>query len=416
MALDPSIILRAGQGQQQPRSMLQTYGNALAIRNAQDESAMRRNALAQQAAQREAIAGAYDPETGDMDPRRLRGALARSGDLKGLMDYEKSQASIGKNRAAGAKSEIERKKEVLSLMGRFLGGAKSPEQYAQNLQGLREFLGPQWNPPGELVPPPEQWTPEVSQRIGRLALSEKERLDQAWKEREFGLSERRTQAIEAGKTGTNVTFDTGNKAPQVGTIPQGYQLEELNGAWRMTPIPGGPAAAEAAAEEQREAMRRGQKDQAANLVLEDISRAKQLVMNNPQLTAGFLGNVLRDWAGTDAADVSALLDTIGANISFDKLNQMRAMSKTGGALGNVTERELELLSAVLGSVKQSQSPEQLIRNMQRLEQTFSEVVHGPQGRYGGPQFRPPTPTPGHVVNGYRFKGGDPADPGNWERL
>jgi len=45
-----------------------------------------------------------------------------------------------------------------------------------------------------------------------------------------------------GAGGTNVQVTTGNQGPQVGTIPQGYQMAQdpETGAYRMEPIPGGP--------------------------------------------------------------------------------------------------------------------------------------------------------------------------------
>jgi hypothetical protein len=53
--------------------------------------------------------------------------------------------------------------------------------------------------------------------------------------------------------------------------------------------------------------------------------------------------------GTDARELASKVDTIQANLAFDELEEMRKNSPTGGALGNVTEKELDLLkSAVSG--------------------------------------------------------------------
>lgn len=45
--------------------------------------------------------------------------------------------------------------------------------------------------------------------------------------------------------GTTVNVNSGDKGPQVGTIPQGFQMVQENGAYRMEAIPGGPADIEA---------------------------------------------------------------------------------------------------------------------------------------------------------------------------
>jgi hypothetical protein len=77
--------------------------------------------------------------------------------------------------------------------------------------------------------------------------------------------------------------------------------------------------------------------------------------------------------GTPAADLAATLDTIEANLSFQALNEMRANSPTGGALGSITERELQLLGSTVASLRQSQSPQQLRQNLQTIERTLTEI-------------------------------------------
>jgi hypothetical protein len=187
-----------------------------------------------------------------------------------------------------------------------------------------------------------------------------------------------------------------NTGSEVGTIPQGYELftDPATGARSLRPIAGGPedrskADAAAAADQ----------TQKSNLLTEDIGRAKAIINESPWLTTGLLGGILKSWGGTPAADTAALLDTIGANIAFDRLQAMRDSSPTGGALGQVTERELALLQATAGAIAQSQSAEQLLFNLTRLEQQISEVVNGPQGG------QPAAPPPGQpvVIDGFTIE-------------
>lgn len=189
-----------------------------------------------------------------------------------------------------------------------------------------------------------------------------------------------TQQKKAGAAKNTISIG-GGKTVQVGDIPKGFQLEydEQGRPFRMSPIAGSDPALERQMQAEKAQMRKEQEQSTANLMTQDISRAKSLVQNSPYLTAGFFGNLMKDWAGTPAADLKALSETIGANIGFDYLNQMRQSSPTGGALGNVTERELALLKATAGSIEQSQSPSQLMENLSRLERQFNEVVHGKQG-------------------------------------
>lgn len=84
-----------------------------------------------------------------------------------------------------------------------------------------------------------------------------------------------------------------------------------------------------------------------------------------------LGSVLANVPGTNARDFQAELDTLKANIAFNELTQMREASKTGGALGNVSERELDLLSSALGGLDAGQSPENLKEQLQRIRDSIT---------------------------------------------
>lgn len=83
-------------------------------------------------------------------------------------------------------------------------------------------------------------------------------------------------------------------------------------------------------------------------------------------TSGWSGRIAEAVPGTPAYDMARTLDTIKAVVGFDKLQQMRDSSPTGGALGQITERELAFLQAVFGSFDQFQSADQLRSNMTRL--------------------------------------------------
>lgn len=74
-----------------------------------------------------------------------------------------------------------------------------------------------------------------------------------------------------------------------------------------------------------------------------------------------------------AKNLSENLKTIQANIGFDKLQDMRANSPTGGALGQVSDLENRLLQAVQGSLAQNQTPGQLIENLNTVKATLQQL-------------------------------------------
>jgi hypothetical protein len=84
-------------------------------------------------------------------------------------------------------------------------------------------------------------------------------------------------------------------------------------------------------------------------------------------TAGSLGTPLSFLPGTAAKDLSANLETIKANLGFDRLQQMRDASPTGGALGQVAIQELVALQSTVASLDIQQSPSQLRKNLNKVK-------------------------------------------------
>lgn len=158
------------------------------------------------------------------------------------------------------------------------------------------------------------------------------------------------------------------------------------------------------------AFNKGVKSDNVNEVISDI----EATMAGATLpTSGLGGSLLASVPGTAAGDIAANLNTLKAAASFSSLQAMRDASKTGAALGAVSDTEIKLLGAELASLEQSQSPEQFARNLKRFQKVYNEIVNGPDGASDDATG---TPLEGMVEDGYRFKGGDPADPANWEQV
>ena len=113
--------------------------------------------------------------------------------------------------------------------------------------------------------------------------------------------------------------------------------------------------------------------------------------------------------GTAGHDISKRVETLQAIAGFDTLNRMRAESPTGGALGQVSERELTFLQSVIGSLELSQSKGQFLENLARVEAAFNEIVHG--GGEPQAQAQPPEPTNPNAALASAFVGGAPQAPG-----
>ena len=105
-----------------------------------------------------------------------------------------------------------------------------------------------------------------------------------------------------------------------------------------------------------------------------ISAAKSAKEKSRDLFAtGFGAQTAAGIGGTAAADVEGLLNTVSSNTAFDRLQKMREQSKTGGALGAVSERELSLLRDTIASLSQSQSDTQFRSNMDKVIAAYERV-------------------------------------------
>lgn len=91
------------------------------------------------------------------------------------------------------------------------------------------------------------------------------------------------------------------------------------------------------------------------------------------LNTGTVGSLLSALPGTPQYDLAQNLQTIKANVGFDTLQNMRQNSPTGGALGQISNMEEQLLQAVNGSLEQGQTKDQLKSNLVSIKTLLAQV-------------------------------------------
>lgn len=141
------------------------------------------------------------------------------------------------------------------------------------------------------------------------------------------------------------------------------------------PIAGGPVEEERAKATEAKAGQAAQRGQTADIVTQDIDEVFRIMDESAFPVTGAWSMIGELPVGSPQRDVRSLLDSIRANVGFDKLQAMRAASPTGGALGQVSERENTLLQSALGSLEQSQTASQFRRNLQRVRDIYGEIVN-----------------------------------------
>ena len=87
-----------------------------------------------------------------------------------------------------------------------------------------------------------------------------------------------------------------------------------------------------------------------------------------------VGALLKNIPYTDALELNTQLDVIRANVGFDRLQVMRDNSKTGGALGNISNQEVAFLQATQGSLNQFRSKEDLRATLREIEKRAIDRV------------------------------------------
>jgi hypothetical protein len=122
----------------------------------------------------------------------------------------------------------------------------------------------------------------------------------------------------------------------------------------------------------------------ANKVVGDVTEAKSLVSG---MTTGLIGKGSSFVPGTDSYNLQQRLLTIKANLGFDRLQQMRDASPTGGALGQVAVQELQALQATVGSLELGQDRKELQKNLDKIELHYNNWL----STVGGTPTKPPAP-------------------------
>jgi hypothetical protein len=110
------------------------------------------------------------------------------------------------------------------------------------------------------------------------------------------------------------------------------------------------------------------KESAINAIDSAIEKSKSF------FATGLTGQALQGFAGTDARDLAQAISTVEAAVGFDRLQEMRDSSKTGGALGAINTKELELLSNSLGSLDPLQKPETLRANLESIKNRYEKIL------------------------------------------
>lgn len=178
--------------------------------------------------------------------------------------------------------------------------------------------------------------------------------------------------------------------------PQGFRYRQ-DGS--LEPIPGGPAdiaqqekQAEQARTEQETAVVQQEVQQAAQGKIREANTKTRIVANKVDEAIGIIdknvnqglkgfisqaipgsnvaglgGAVMSLLPGTEATNLENTIRTVKSVLGFQELQAMRDASPTGGALGQVSEREIDFLQSAVASMDVGQDVGQLIENLKAVK-------------------------------------------------
>lgn len=144
------------------------------------------------------------------------------------------------------------------------------------------------------------------------------------------------------------------------TMPSGYRRTATG---NLEAIPGGPADQKIAGQYNAD-IAQLQSSQ-ADLDRLAASANELLKTSNLGRITGLTG-IFPNVPGMEGADAQAKLNTLKSQIGFGVLQAMRNASKTGGALGNVSDAEGKRLEANLAALENAQSEKQMRESLQKI--------------------------------------------------
>lgn len=109
------------------------------------------------------------------------------------------------------------------------------------------------------------------------------------------------------------------------------------------------------------------------------------------------GSLTKILPGSFAKNLESVLTTVESIVGLEKIGEMKAQSRTGATgFGQLSIRELDLLVAAKGSLKQAQSPGQLRKHLTAIRKHYSNWMALQRGEI----------PVGLVDDGYEFMGGE----------
>lgn len=175
--------------------------------------------------------------------------------------------------------------------------------------------------------------------------------------------------IDYGKPPENMAW----KRDKAGNV-----LVDEDGAPMAVPIKGTKAWSDAQAAGEKDNLADVNKAVSSTFVEQEIDRALDNIESNKDDLIGSTGWSSMLFSGmprSDAKQLAGLVDTIRANVTMDKLQQMRAASQNGASgLGAVSDFENKLMADTAGKLDLTGQDKDIKYNLRRIKALYTAII------------------------------------------
>ena len=343
--------------------------------------------------------------------------LVKGGFLKEGMDLAKNKADVANTNAQESTHRVDAFAKKAGIMKSSIGSVPSPQAAARYMQ--QAFADPDMGPVmkqfgtleealSEIPQDPagfQKWQMQASEGIGKLATH-------ALQQQQFGETVRHNKSTEGTAAGQlsvarqRLTLDQQAPKGQY-DAERGVLVDQRTGEARPVTMDGQPLGAKDKPlnDSQSKALLVGSRMQAANKVLADLEKTGTSA-SVPGSRTPIIGGI-----------ISAAQGANQQSLDQAKRDFMTAiLRRESGASISPTEFDTadKQYFPQIGDSKQVIAQKAANRKL-AIDGVLIEVPEKARGSLSNPSQQS-GPKPGAVEDGHRFKGGDPSNPSNWEKV
>jgi hypothetical protein len=382
--IDSNIAL--GVKPVQVENPMNQYAALSQIQNAQNQNALAQYQLssAQRAEEgQNALSGAYrkayNSETGKVDNTLLRQEIANSGHgyllpkvEAGILTQQKDEATLNKTIADTDKIKYEQKMKQYDRAISHIGSLNTPQEAIASIDSSLAKGDIDQNKADMLKQSLAQAGANFLGWKKNILMGSMDAKDQLHQDYQNTMAKIAGGNLAVNQSRLGIEQNKANREQTMGTIPAGYRLSK--DGTTLEAMPGGPTTVALPPKEiQKRETLFPQAQQSVKTVSNTMSVIGQtidsLLANETgidRITGLISGNTpaISDSARKAKAEVEQL-----KNLAFVQgITELRAASKTGAGVGNVTNREGDRFENLKASLDRAQSKEDFIAALKKLKQ------------------------------------------------